>query len=109
VLLYCIVLYCTALYCPVLHFSTLPPGMNSYAVNNINNNNNSDNNKFAVICFIINEFLPSQLGNIHLSWNIIISRIRLDGLIYSLKSSLQLNMCQELEIFAFVYMYLDAN
>ena len=33
---------------------------------------------------------------------IIINRIRLDGLIYSLKTSLQLNMCQELQIFAFV-------
>jgi len=29
----------------------------------------------------------------------------LDGRIYSLKSSFQLNMCQELQIFAFVCMY----
>jgi len=35
---YCIVLYCTLLYCPVLHCSTLPPGMNPFAVNNNNNN-----------------------------------------------------------------------
>ena len=33
----------------------------------------------------------------------------LGGLIYSLESFLQLNMCQELQIFAFVYMYLDAS
>jgi len=26
-----------------------------------------------------------------------------------LRSNLQLNMCQELQIFAFVYMYLDAS
>jgi len=35
--------------------------------------------------------------------------MRLGGLIYSLESILQLNMCQELQIFAFVYMYLDAS
>jgi hypothetical protein len=29
--------------------------------------------------------------------------------IYSLKSSLKLNMCQELHILAFVYIYLDAS
>jgi hypothetical protein len=57
------------------------------------------------------EFLTSQLwlGNIHLSWDLVINRIRLDGLIYSLESFLQLNICQELQIFAFVYMYLDAS
>jgi len=33
----------------------------------------------------------------------------LDGLICSLKSSLQLNMRQELQIFAFVCIYLDAS
>jgi hypothetical protein len=37
------------------------------------------------------------------------SRIKLGVLIYSLESFLQLNMCQELQIFAFVYMYLDAG
>ena len=31
------------------------------------------------------------------------------GLICSLKSSLQLNMCQELQIFAAVYMYWGAS
>ena len=38
-------------------------------------------------------------------------RIRLDSLSYGLESFLQLNMCQELQIFAFVqvYMYLDAG
>ena len=53
------------------------------------------------------EFLTSQLwlGHIHLSWDVVINRIRLGGLICSLKSFLQLNMCQELQIFAVVYMY----
>jgi hypothetical protein len=53
--------------------------------------------------------LSFQLGNIHLSWDLIINRKRLGGLIYNLESFLQLNMCQELQIFAFVYMYLDAS
>jgi len=46
---------------------------------------------------IIIEFLTSQLWleNIHLSWDVVINRIRLGGLICSLKSFLQLNMCQE--------------
>ena len=35
-----IVLYCIVLYCPVLHCSTLPRGINPFAVNNNNNNNN---------------------------------------------------------------------
>ena len=39
----------------------------------------------------------------------IINRIRLDGLIYSLKSPLQLNMCQELQIFVFVCTYSGAS
>jgi hypothetical protein len=39
----------------------------------------------------------------------IINRNRLDGLIYNLKSSLQLSMCQELQIFAFVCTYWDAG
>ena len=49
--------------------------------------------------FVIIEFLTSQLwlGNIHLSWDVLINRIRLGGLIYSLKSFLQLNMCQDLQ------------
>ena len=62
---------------------------------------------------IIIEFLTSQLwlGDILLSWDAVINRIRLSGLICSLKSFLQLNMCQELQIFAavLVYMYLGAS
>ena len=60
-----------------------------------------------IIIIIIIEFLTSQLwlGNIHLSWYAVINRIRLGGFICSLKSFLQLNMCQELQIFAAVYMY----
>ena len=58
-----------------------------------------------IIIIIIIEFLTSQLqlGNIHLSWHVVINRIRLDGLIYSFEIFLQLNMCRELQIFAFVY------
>ena len=41
----------------------------------------------------------------HLSLDLVINRIRLGGLIYSLESFLQLNMCQELQIFAFVCTY----
>jgi len=61
--------------------------------------------------FIIIEFLASQLwlGNIHLSWDVVINRFKLDGLICSLKSFLQLNMCKELQIFAVVYMYWGAG
>ena len=64
-----------------------------------------------IIITIIIEFLTSQLwlGNIHLSWDVIINRLRLGGLICGLKSFLQLNMCQELQIFAVVYMYLGAS
>ena len=60
-----------------------------------------------IIIIIIIEFLTSQLwlGNTHLSWDVVINRIRLGGLIYSLKSLLKLNMCQELQIFAVVYIY----
>jgi len=57
------------------------------------------------IIIIIIEFLTSQLWleNIHLSWDVVIKRIRLGGLICILKSFLQLNMCQELQIFAILY------
>ena len=60
-----------------------------------------------VITVIISECLTSQLslGNIYPSWDVVINRIRLGGLTCSLKSFLQLNMCQELQISAFVYMY----
>ena len=45
-----------------------------------------------IIIIIIIEFLTSQfrLGNIHLSWDVVINRIRLGGLICILKSFLQL-------------------
>jgi len=61
----------------------------------------------VILAYIITEFLTSQLwlGNIHLPWDVIINMIMLGGLICSLKSFLQLNMCQELQIFAVVYMY----
>jgi len=64
-----------------------------------------------VVVIIIFKFLTSQLwlANIHLSWNVVINRIRPSGLICSLKSFLQLNMCQELQIFAGVYMYSSAS
>ena len=64
-----------------------------------------------IIIIIIIEFLTSKLclGNIHLSWDVIINRIKLGGLICSLESFLQLNMCQELQIFAVVYMYSGAS
>jgi len=57
------------------------------------------------------ELFTSQLwlGNIHLSWDVVINRIKLRGLICSLKSFLQLSMCQELQIFAFIYMYWGAS
>jgi len=53
------------------------------------------NSYVVIIIIIIIEFLTSQLwlGNIHLSWDVVINRIRLSGLICSLKSFLQLNMC----------------
>ena len=64
-----------------------------------------------LLLFLLFEFLTSQLwlGNIHLSWDVVINRIRLGGLICSSESFLQLNMFQELEIFAFVYMYSGAS
>jgi len=45
----------------------------------------------------------------HLSWDVLINRIRLDGLICNLESFLQLNMCRELQIFAFVCTYSGAS
>jgi len=60
-----------------------------------------------LLLLLLFEFLTSQLwlGNIHLSWDVIINGIRLGGLICSLKSFSQLNICQESQIFAFVYTY----
>ena len=69
------------------------------------------NVNFTDIIIIIIDFVTSQLwlGNIPLSWDVVINRIRLGGLICSLKSFLQLNMCQELQIFAAVCMYWGAG
>ena len=39
----------------------------------------------------------------------VINRIRLDGLIYGLEIFLQLNMCRELQIFPFMFMYSGAS
>jgi len=67
--------------------------------------------RIIIITTIIIEFLTSQiwLRNIHLSCDVAINMIRLGGLICNLKSFLQLNMCQELQIFAVVYMYSGAG
>jgi len=45
-----VVLYCTVLYCPVLQCSTLPPGINPFAVVNNNNTNNAQH-MLTIICF----------------------------------------------------------
>jgi len=42
---YCIVLYFTVMYRPVLHCTTLPPGINPFA---INNNNNMQGNRGTI-------------------------------------------------------------
>jgi len=79
-------------------------------ISSVHGNFEEENTDLDISIIIINhciiiiiEFFTSQLqlGNIHLSCDIIIDRNRLDGLIYSLKSSLQLNMFQKLQIFAF--------
>ena len=64
-----------------------------------------------IIIIIIIEFFTYLLwlGNIHLSWDVVTNRIRFGGLICSLKSFVQFNMCQELQIFAVVYVYLGAS
>ena len=64
-----------------------------------------------IVVVVVIEFLTSQLwlGNIHLSWDVVINRIRLGDLICSLKSFLQLNMCQELQIFVVVLMHSGAS
>ena len=69
------------------------------------------NQEIFIIIIIIIDFLTYKLwlGNIHLSLDAVINRIMLGGLICSLKSFLQLNMCQELQIFAAVYMYWGAS
>jgi hypothetical protein len=50
-------------------------------------------------------YFPASAGKHSPILGYVINRIKLDGLIYGLKSFLQLNMFQELQIFAFVYMY----
>jgi len=64
-----------------------------------------------IIIIIIIELFTSHLwlGNIPLSCDAVINRIWLSGLTCSLKSFLKLNMCQELQIFAVVYMYWGAG
>ena len=64
-------------------------------------------NIIIIIIIIIIEFLTSQLwlGNIHLSWDVVINRIRLGGLICRLNSFLQLNMCQEHVQLYYYYYY----
>ena len=61
---------------------------------------------YYCLLLLSSEFLTSQLwlGNIHLSWDVI-NRIRLGGLICSLKIFSQLNMCQELQIYYYYYYY----
>ena len=73
-MLWCVmcVLYCIVLRCPVLYCSTLPPGMNPFAVNNNNNNNNNNNmgwlyttngetsNIFTITVFCIQKYFSTQ-------------------------------------------------
>jgi hypothetical protein len=47
--------------------------------------------------------------NIHPSWDVVSNRIRLGGLICSLKTFLHLNMCNELQIILVVYVYSGAG
>jgi hypothetical protein len=67
---------------------------------NDDNNNNNNNG--------ISHFSGSAGKNLHIL-KYVINRIRLGGLVCNLKSFLQLNMFQELQIFAFVCMYSDAG
>jgi hypothetical protein len=64
-----------------------------------------------IIIIIIIDFLISQiwLGIIHIPLDAAINRIRLGGLICSIKAFLQLNMFQELQILATLYMYWGAS
>jgi hypothetical protein len=56
----CDVLYFTVLYCPVLHCSTLPPGINTFVVNN-NNNNNVQVHPFLTL--VLRKWLASCPGH----------------------------------------------
>jgi hypothetical protein len=57
----CDVLYFTVLYCPALHCSTLPPGINPFAVNNNNNNNNVQVHPFLTL--VLRKWLASRPGH----------------------------------------------
>jgi hypothetical protein len=57
-------------------------------------------------CYRISHF-SSSAGKHSPILKYVINRNRLGGLIYNLKSFLQLNMFQELQIFSFVYTYSD--
>ena len=64
-----------------------------------------------LLLLLLFEFLISQLWlrNIRLSWDVAINRIRLGGLICSLKSFLQLNMFKNyrfLQLFIYIYIYI---
>jgi hypothetical protein len=61
-----------------------------------------------IIIIIIIEFLSFSWEIFNLSWYLVINRIRLGGLSYNLESFLQLNMCEDLQIFAFAYIYFKA-
>jgi hypothetical protein len=87
-------------------------GGGEHSESRIENDPSKRKRKFLNYYFYWNfSLLSFQLANIHLSWDLIINRNTrsLGGLIYSLESFLQLNVCQELQIFAFLYMYLDAS
>ena len=60
VLLYFIVLFCTVLCGPVLHCSTLPPGINPFAVNNNNNNNNNNKLKLNSVALVRERTIPTE-------------------------------------------------
>ena len=52
-LLYCILLYCSILYRPVLHCSTLPPGLNLFAVNDDDDDDDDDDNKYIHVISLL--------------------------------------------------------
>jgi hypothetical protein len=62
----------------------------------------------AIIIYRISHFSASA-GKHSRIMECMINRNRLGGLICDLKSFLQLNMFQELQIFAFICMYSDAG
>jgi hypothetical protein len=62
----CILLYRTVLYCSVLHCNTLPPAINTFAVNNNNNNTNNNNNNNNNT--VPSEHFSSYLREAGVSW-----------------------------------------